>query len=121
MTQRLNIVEATMENGELLLKADSDIALSELAATGRMLVDSDHLSFIYLAELDGEYTYIAMPEAVWPQLKQALDSNLEVFVAGGGSRFQLEGLQEEMDYLIDNIKGNSNYGEEMASKVESIF
>ncbi|HYK71897.1 MAG TPA: hypothetical protein VEV44_02035 [Pseudoneobacillus sp.] len=30
-------------------------------------------------------------------------------------------FNEELEYLIENIRGNSNYGEAMVEKVESIF
>jgi hypothetical protein len=86
-----------------------------------MLVDSDGCSFIYLLENADTYTYISIPEIVWNDLKTAVSKNLPVIVTNGSERIFLTNFQEELNYLIENIKGNSNYGEEMVNKVETVF
>lgn len=121
MKKRLNITEATINNQELMLMIDDSANLSGLLPAGQMLVDSDQLSFIYLAEQNGDYTYITIPEKTWPVLKEGLASGIKVIASNGNSQIQLEGFKEEMEYLIENIKGNSNYGDEMVAKVEDIF
>ena len=121
MKQKIHIHTAEMSNQELLLYTNDKRNLNELLSTGQMLVDSDQLSFVYIAELDGEYNYITIPEGVWHIVRDGLKSGLEVYVANQESRLRLESFIEEMNYLVENIKGNSNYGEEMVGKVESIF
>ncbi len=37
-----------------------------------------------------------------------------------GKTVELSGLHEELDYLLENIKDNANYGD-MEEKVKSVF
>lgn len=121
MKQKMMIKQAKMENKNLHLITDPNIDLSALKPAGQMLVDSDQLSFVFLVELEGDYSYIFIPEETWSVLPEALETNADVFVVNEKSRLNLTGFQEELSYLIENIKGNSNYGEEMVGKVESTF
>lgn len=122
MNERLIIKNALIKNQtELQLEIDSNHKLNELRASGQMLVDSDGFSFIYLLENADTYTYIAIPETVWNDLKIAVANNLPVVVTNGSEQILLTRFQEELTYLIENIKGNSNYGEEMVNKVETVF
>lgn len=111
MAKRIIIVEAVIQGKELTLKADPDFELDGLRPTGKMLVDSDQFSFIYLAEKDNEYTYIVFPESVWPALKKAIDLNMPAIVFNQAFRLELTDFYHEISYLTDNIKGNYNYGE----------
>jgi len=121
MNQKIHIHTAETNNEELLLYTEEQRNLSALLPSGQMLVDSDQLSFIYIAELDGEYNYITIPDEVWHVVRDGLKSGLEVYVVNQDSRLRLESFKEEMNYLVENIKGNSNYGEKMVEKVENIF
>jgi Family of unknown function (UPF0738) len=122
MNKRLIIKNSLIKNQiELLLEIDSNHKLTDLKASGQMLVDSDGCSFIYLLENADTYTYISIPETVWNDLKTAVSKNLPVIVTNGSEKIFLTNFQEELTYLIENIKGNSNYGEEMVNKVETVF
>lgn len=122
MNKRLIIQDSFIKNQtELQLEIDRSHKLNGLKASGQMLVDSDQFSFIYLLENDDAYTYISIPETAWENLKTAVSSNLPVIVTNGSEKILLTKLQEELTYLIENIKGNSNYGEEMVKKVEVVF
>jgi hypothetical protein len=121
MKQKIHIKTAEINNQELVLFTDEQRNLNALIPTGQMLVDSDHLSFIYIAELDGEYNYVNIPIEVWHVVNSGLKSGIEVYVENQESRLHLQSFIEEMNYLIENIKGNTNYGEEMVEKVENIF
>lgn len=120
MKKKLKVIKAEMKANELILKIE-DGSLLGFKAMEQMLVDSDNLSFIYILDHNDDYTYIALPDSVWPELKKAYGENAPVYLAGQGERLLLKGFHEELGYLIDNIRGNSNYGEEMVAKVESIF
>ncbi|HAQ06588.1 MAG TPA: hypothetical protein DCR24_03315 [Bacillus bacterium] len=121
MSQRIIITNAFIENNELMLTAESEIEIADLTATGQMLVDSDHFSFIYIVENEGSYQYISIPELVWNVIQEGLAAGLNANLAANGKMLSLKGFHEEMKYLIANISGNSNYGEEMVAKVEQIF
>jgi tRNA-dihydrouridine synthase len=119
MSQRIMIIDAIIENNELLLRTDSDIA--DLAATGQMLVDSDQISFIYIVEKEDSYQYISIPEKTWDVIREGLLEGLDALLSNKENKLHLIGFREEMDYLVANITGNSNYGEEMVAKVEQVF
>lgn len=121
MKQKIHIKSAEIKNQELVLFTDEPVHLHSLISTGQMLVDSDHLSFIYIAELDGEYNYVNIPKEVWHVVNNGLKSGYEVYVENQDGRLHLQSFIEEMNYLIENIKGNTNYGEEMVEKVENTF
>ena len=121
MSQKILITHARMENNELLLSTDLETDLGDFAATGQMLVDSDQLSFIYIVDKEDGYQYVTIPEGVWSNIQEGLQAGLETFLTNDGGKLKLDGFRDEMEYLIANITGNSNYGEEMVAKVEQVF
>lgn len=121
MSQRIMITDAKIENNELLLSAESGAELEGLTATGQMLVDSDQLSFIYIVDHEDGYRYITIPEGTWDVIQEGIQSGMDVFLTHKSGKLKLDGFCDEMEYLIANITGNSNYGEEMVTKVEQVF
>lgn len=121
MNKKINIAVAEFNGKELLLKTEEEVSISELKPMEQMLVDSDHFSFIYIVDMDGEYTYLVLPDSIWSEVNKAHAQNAPVYLTSKNERLLLEGFHEELSYLIENIKGNSNYGEEMVTKVESTF
>jgi hypothetical protein len=119
MRKSLSIISANIDNNHLYLETTESI--KSLQPSGQILVDSDHFSFIYLMEDNEDYTYIILPEQHWPVLKSAYEQNYSVWLTYQAERTELTNFQEELEYVINNIKGNSNYGEEMVTKVESYF
>ncbi len=121
MSKKIIITEAKVEKDELLLLTDMETQIASLRATGQMLVDSDQLSFIYIVEKEDEYQYITIPEVVWSSIQQGLQYRLEIVLANPSGKLKLDRFRLELEYLIENITGNSNYGEEMVAKVEQLF
>jgi hypothetical protein len=121
MKRKITIKEANIMNEELLLKTEGTVNLAGLAPKQQVLVDSAGVAFIYITENNEAYTYISLPEVIWPQLKDAMEKKLAAVLTAGDKKLELTGIYEELAYLIDNIQGNSNYGEEFVSKVERIF
>ena len=117
----IKIMSAQFDHDVLLLNAESNVNIAALKPREQILVDSDHLSFIYLMDYENEYTYISIADFIWPELKQALEYQSSVFLNIQESRILLPNFLEELSYLIENIIGNSNYGEQMVDKVEQIF
>lgn len=122
MSEKLNIHDIKIINEtEIELEVEGHVLLENYKASGQMLVDSDHLSFVYLVEKEEGYTYIMIPNNFWKQLQGVLTNNVTVFLSNKRERLLLTGFQEELSYLIENIKGNSNYGEKMVAEVETVF
>lgn len=121
MKQKMNIISAKVEKEQVILKTDGGIDVEQHKPAEQILVDSDGFSFIYLLENNENYTYVVLPESIWLELKHALDHNLEVYIQQDEKKLPLTSFVEELKYITENIKGNSNYGEEMVEKVEHIF
>ncbi|MDP4161789.1 MAG: hypothetical protein Q8906_14405 [Bacillota bacterium] len=116
---KIQITALNLTGNRLLFKTETKV--NGLKPSGQMLVDSDGLAFIYLMENEESYTYIVLPEPIWDSLKVGLNEKRPVFISDGQEELELHNFKEELEYLISNIKGNSNYGEEMVTKVENTF
>ncbi|MGX2958959.1 UPF0738 family protein [Peribacillus sp. JNUCC 23] len=121
MREKIHIVEAVIESGNLVLIPNQEVEIAHLLPKEQVIVDSDNVSFIYLAENVESYTYIFLPEAIWASLKRAMEERLPVMLKSGDKKLELPSIYEELTYLIDNIEGNGNYGEEFVAKVEQMF
>ncbi len=118
----MEVKEAIHNEEKLLLKVESLSDEAEnLHAKGQMLADSDQLAFIYLLDNGEDFVYLSVPSSFWPALKEAREHNLPVYAVVNGKQIFLQDFHTELDYLIENIKGNANYGEEMEKKVTDIF
>ncbi|CAH2713465.1 hypothetical protein BACCIP111895_00601 [Neobacillus rhizosphaerae] len=119
MKKRITIQKASTTENKLFLETKEPV--NGLVPAEQMLVDSVQFSFIYLMENQEDYTYIVFPEQIWPFLKSALEQNIPVLLTFREESIELISFHEELEYLITNIKGNSNYGNEMVTKVEENF
>lgn len=119
MKRKLEIINVDLTDNKLLLQTNESI--SGLTPREQILVDSEQFAFIYLMEDDSDYTYVVIHEAFWPQLNNAMNDNVPVFIYFEKEQIELTFFNEEIEYVISNIRGNSNYGEEMVTKVEKIF
>jgi len=119
MKKRITIEKAYITEEKLMLETNETI--TELVPGEQILVDSDHYSFIYLMEDMDDYTYIILHEQIWPLLKTAEEKKLPVWITFNEEQKELNNFHDEFNYVLTNIKGNSNYGKEMVTKVESIF
>lgn len=123
MKRRIEVNEAVLDQERMILKAMpfEEDDLNGLTAKGQMLVDSDQLAFIYIMDNNEDFIYTNLPAEVWPQLKTALDSGIPVDLNVNGLTIELTDILDELSYLLENIKGNANYGEEMEKKVVETF
>ncbi|MCM3215975.1 hypothetical protein [Niallia taxi] len=121
MTEKLQILNAEIAETKVILKVDESYPVSQLTPKGQILVDSDSFAFIYIAEKEDEYIYIVLHKDIWPSIKEGLAANLKLYISNGNDNLELIDWKEEMEYLIDNIEGNGNYGEEMEQAVTSVF
>ena len=93
----------------------------QIQATGQVIVDSDHGSFIYIIEEAGAYSYIRFPKSIWPQLVEMIKQQRDPFLRVNGEEIQLSNFFEELHMLLFNIEGNGNYGEAFVAAVEEVF
>jgi Family of unknown function (UPF0738) len=88
---------------------------------GKMITDSDNLSFVYLFEVEEGYEYLHLTRAVWPLMVDVLTKNLDPVLSWKDEIISLPGFKDELTMLIYNIEGNDNYGEAFTSAVEQAF
>ncbi|TMW72939.1 hypothetical protein [Alteribacter natronophilus] len=129
MTRQWTISELERNGKELIVKTETDeskVDLETLEAGSRMLADSDAKTLIYVIEDESSFTYIRFPDASWEALSsvrgEAVPVVLELSSAERETvRITLSDFWQEVDYLVDNIEGNANYGDEMMEAVEKAF
>lgn len=119
MNKKILITKANISDKKLRLQTNEPI--TGLTPVEQILVDSKQFSFIYLMENQEGYTYIEIPEPIWPLLKESLTKQMPVWIHFDQEELELTTFNEELVEVINNIRGNSNYGEEMVTKVEGIF
>ncbi|MBM7653677.1 UPF0738 family protein [Neobacillus cucumis] len=119
MNKKIIIETAILNDGKLILETEEKI--NGLIPAEQILVDSDHNSFIYLMENQEDYTYIVLPEQLWSYLKTAIEQEVTVFLKAEHEQIELPNFLDELEYVLSNIKGNSNYGNELVTKVEGFF
>lgn len=122
MKKRIEVTKATVENETLhLFTDDTELDVKELSPKKQMLVDSARLAFIYILENDSDFIYVSVTHPFWRELNELLTRPVPVVLHVNESTIELDGIVEELNYLVDNIEGNANYGDEMVSKVEELF
>ncbi|EIT84607.1 putative phosphatase [Fictibacillus macauensis ZFHKF-1] len=123
MAIRYTVEQATNKEQLILSLAQTSEHVKAWSDGQRMLVDSDQLSFIYVLETADDLIYIDLPQAVWPQVNEALIQNQQAIltIAGSDEELPLSALHNELLYLLENIKDNSNYGEQMQVACEASF
>lgn len=90
-------------------------------AGGRMITDSDSLSFVYLLEDEDGYHYVKFGQDIWPLLVNTLKAEDDPTLQFGNMELTLTKFKEELEMLIFNIEGNDNYGATFSKAVEEAF
>ncbi|CAM3994619.1 hypothetical protein NSQ51_04160 [Geobacillus sp. FSL K6-0789] len=122
MNEKWIVERAEREGGRLWLYVnDASVPLARVTPKRHMLVDSDALAFAYILETDDRFLYVMIPKPWWPELKAALDAKEPVWLRCGERTLELEQFHDELSYLLENIRGNANYGEALERAVQEMF
>lgn len=115
-----NQVEKFIQNdGEIHLQLTKPLTASVPAGT--VITDSDNRSFVYLFDTGEQYTYVHFKQNMWDALKEVLKNKVTLKVTIDDQIVELPNVEEELTMLLDNIYGNSNYGEAFTKEVENEF
>ncbi|CAM3098529.1 hypothetical protein FITA111629_03435 [Filibacter tadaridae] len=118
----LNYVEIGIQNGEEIRFSLPNTAERPTGTpAGKMITDSDNVSFVYLLDEEIGYSHIYFKQDVWPYMVKALQAEKEPILFYGEESMVLVGFKEELMMLIYNIEGNDNYGEAFSTAVEQAF
>lgn len=120
MRKTIQAKSIIQENDTFIIQCDKP-SLSKIEPKGQMLVDSDNFAFIYIVECENEYMYLSLPEETWGALNDLCQVKTSVVLSNQKEQVELPHFVDELLYLIDNIKDNANYGDEMGSKVAKVF
>jgi len=114
-----NRIDSGLRNDEqiLFLTAEKPSGIP----SGKMITDSDNLSFVYLLEVEEGYEHLHFTQTVWPLMVDVLTTNLDPMLSWKDEIILLPGFKDELTMLIYNIEGNDNYGEMFSSAVEQAF
>jgi len=114
-----NRIDSGLRNDEqiLFLTAEKPSGIP----SGKMITDSDNLSFVYLLEVEEGYEHLHFTQKVWPLMVDVLTTNLDPMLSWKDEIILLPGFKDELTMLIYNIEGNDNYGEVFSSAVEQAF
>ncbi|MED3647312.1 hypothetical protein P4475_10995 [Halalkalibacterium halodurans] len=119
------VAELRLEHNTVVATLEEEVKrelAKQLQATERMLVDSDDHAFVYVLEDEETFFYLRFPEATWTVLKEGMNSGKEVVAhLNQETLITCHNFYNELRYLIDNIAGNGNYGEEMERAVQNAF
>lgn len=117
-----NRIDSGLRNNEQILFLVAEQAEKPQGIpAGKMITDSDNLSFVYLLEVEAGYEHLHLTQAVWPLMVDVLTTNLDPVLSWKDEIIPLPGFKEELTMLIFNIEGNDNYGEAFSSAVEQAF
>ncbi|UXR86248.1 UPF0738 family protein [Staphylococcus felis] len=111
---RIYVNEIKIQDNQILCYTDQSI--EGFTEAGQMIVDSDNYAFVCLLDDGSSYSYLILVQETWSMLHHNRDKQLLI-----NDTLKLEHFHEELDYLLDNIQGNSNYGKDFVAAVEDIF
>ncbi len=111
---RIYVNEIKIQDNQVLCYTDK--STEGLTEVGQMIVDSDHFSFVYLMDNGSSFSYLIFVQETWSMLHEHRDKQIVI-----NDTIKLTQFKDELDYLLDNIEGNSNYGNAFVSAVEETF
>lgn len=115
-------IDTGIQNGkEICFTATNTSATGKIIPAGKMITDSEKMTFVYLLDEEEEYGYIHFPQAVWSLMVEALKQGEDPVISYHDERLTLTGFIEELTMLIFNIEGNHNYGANFSTAVEKAF
>lgn len=111
---RIYVNEIKIQDNQVLCYTDK--STEGLTEVGQMIVDSDHFSFVYLMDNGSTFSYLIFVQETWSMLHEHKDKQIII-----NDTIKLTQFRNELEYLLDNIEGNSNYGNDFVSAVEETF
>lgn len=119
--RNLYLIEQSTISNQFTCSVKDETTTIQLIPAKQVLVDSDEMAFIYIVEEAGAFSYLSFKETVWPALLQMVQEGNDPVLQVGNEQIVLEQFVQELEGLLYNIEGNSNYGEAFVQKVETVF
>ncbi|GLC87734.1 UPF0738 family protein [Lysinibacillus piscis] len=121
MRKIYTIETSSIENEKLYFSLNDSEEKLQLKPADRLIADSDDFAFIYLMDAGDMYHYLRFPEPSWSQLLYVLQQKQNPLLKLGEEVIELTNFYDELEMLVYNIEGNSNYGAQFVQAVEQHF
>ncbi|WP_088042527.1 hypothetical protein [Bacillus sp. EAC] len=123
MRKMLTIEEIIQNEDGLFFKIEDNETLNfdNCHEIGTMIADSEQNSLLYIIEENEEFVYITIPVTLWAHIKKANDQHQKVFLQSRDGQLELNSWNDELTYLVQNVEGNFNYGEEFVKQIQKVF
>ena len=121
MRTEIYINSGTQDGPVITFPIKEKLPTQTLIPSGKMITDSEKMTFVYLIDEDDEYGQLHFEQSVWSLLVDSIKLNTDPVVTYNENIVPLDGFIEELTMLIFNIEGNNNYGEAFSSAVELAF
>ena len=121
MRTEIYINSGTQSGPVITFSIIDKLTTQNLIPSGKMITDSDKMTFVYLIDEEDEYGQLHFEQSVWPLLVDSIKLKTDPVVTYNENAVSLDGFIEELTMLIFNIEGNNNYGEAFSSAVELAF
>lgn len=117
-SEKMDIFITEIQVEKNIIKCYSETDVKNVKPAELMIVDSDNMSIIYLADRPGEEEYdrVQFVPETWSYLKNYYGHQVIV-----NDVLILESFFDELDLLLDNIKDNNNYEKAFEEKVVESF
>ena len=100
----LYITEIKIENN--ILNCYTESSIEGMTPAGRIIVDSDNFTFIYLLDNGDIFCRLHFVQETWSMLRDNKGKDIIV-----NDKLKLTDFWEELSDLLENIEGNNNYGQ----------
>ena len=94
-----------------ILYCYTEDSIKGLSEVGQMLV-----AFAYTLDDGKAYAYLIFVQETWTMLHENTTKKIII-----NDELELTEFHQELTYILDNIKGNNNYGKEFVATVEETF
>ena len=121
MHTEIHLTRGTQDGPVLTFLLNESLKTETIIPAGKMITDSEKMTFVYLIDEDDRYGQLHFGQPVWPLLVEAIKLDREPVVIYQDQKIPLIGFVEELTMLIYNIEGNNNYGEVFSTAVETAF
>ncbi len=121
MSMQIQIDSGVREAGEIRFLLAETADGPQGIPSGKMITDSENLSFVYLLEVEEGYRQLHFNQVMWPFMVDVLKLDKDPILSWQDKSMVLAGFKDELTMLIYNIEGNDNYGEAFSLAVEQAF
>lgn len=121
MSMQIEVLKGIQQGNEIEFSFDETSPIKSVIPAGKMITDSEKMTFVYLLDDGDVYGHVHFKQDVWPLMVEAVKLDTDPVLIVNKEKIKLPQFVEELTMLIFNIEGNNNYGESFSKAVEETF